>query len=594
MIRWKFLAIRIALVVLFFLFIRFTAGPIAQFVMVRTLQQATGSRVEVASTQIDLLPPRIHVYGVAVADPRKEFRNLFELGEAHFAIDGSALLRRRYEVSSAKLSGLRIGGSRQSSGKLEIEEEKDEAVTEEDSGIAELIERFGGDIESQGEAFLKDLQTVGEAKRIRGYWEEEYAVLRTRAAQLEADIRKLRDTAKGVSNPLRDLPALQESLRQSEQIKKELVSVKQRLDSMPARVRSDMVALKAAKERDKERITEMLPLDMAGKGGELGPELLGDIVRAQIREIQTYVDSGKRIAEITVATPKTERIRGETVPVGGDRGPGWMIRRCEVDGFLSMKSHEYSLVGVVENLSDGTSAKVDPLHARLRLEGPEVVRVDYTRFADGSHGPTPKSVEVPAARDLLKIHWPEVRSPLRRIGSPEKVALMVEGGPSEMWIEVEIQGDDVQGRVVSKQPNAKVKVVAKERWQNSPLVGALEKSLSELDHLEFEAQFQGTWRRMDMKVATNLSTKLGEGLQLAAAESMNQVRGKLASGVESEYQRQLQDLEVWLASQQGEARKIVAKADELVESVGKKAVAELGVPDAYLGRFREGFKGIVK
>lgn len=583
MIRWKFVAFRLLVVVAFLLLVRYTAAPIAHYMIVRSLEASVGAKVEIASTEVGLFPPRINVTGLAIADPRKEMRNAVEVETVLLQIDGSALLRRRYEVSTAKLSGIRIGGHRTTSGRLEVVEPE---VTEEDQGpsmISQLFDQYTGDLEASAKDFRDNLATVNEAKRLRGYWSQEYDSLRNLSKQIETDIRTIRDSAKSIDNPLRDLPALQETLQKAEQVKVQLVSMRQRLDALPSRIRGDMASLQNAKRIDQQKVAEMLPIDLSDSGANLGPELLGELVRSQVQQVREYFESGKSIAEVTVASPNFDRARGQTIELGNHKGPNWLVRQCQVDGYLSVDSDEYKLKGVIENITTDKVAQEGPLHARLRLEGPQVVRIDFQRFyatKEGTNAPP---------RDHLKIHWPELDLPAKKVGSSKQVALSVDGGKLQMWVELDVQGENVTGRLVSQQTKTHVDLIAKPELERHVIVQSLRRSLADIHTVDVDARFVGTWRKLDMDISTNLTNQLSQGVRQAAYETVAAARTRLAEEVEQQYQRQLQELEQWLSTQQGEARQLLAQADEVVEKFSKQAVAQLGSPDAYLGKLRSSF-----
>ena len=60
MIRWRFVLTRLLIVVAFLALLRWGMGPVAQYVTVRSLETATGSKVDIKDTQVGLFPPSIH------------------------------------------------------------------------------------------------------------------------------------------------------------------------------------------------------------------------------------------------------------------------------------------------------------------------------------------------------------------------------------------------------------------------------------------------------------------------------------------------------------------------------------------------------
>lgn len=581
MIRWRYVIIRLVVVACVLALFRWTAGPIAQWCAVRGLQNATGAKVDIAATEIGLFPPRVRFSGVQVADPRKEMRNAFAAEQIELMIDGAALLQRRYEVLGGRISGIQIGGGRTDSGRLDV-------VTPEPSEadgpslLSKWCGQLAGDAEDRAKAFSDGLQTVQEAKRIRDRWEAEYADLRERADRLEDEIRTLKSTARGIDNPLRDLPAMQDALRRAEEVRTQLFAVHQRLDSLPTQIRTDLDSLEAAKRTDRDRIASYLPADFSGSPAELGPELLGAMVRDQLAEVRSYLESGRSIAGATVAGPTAERSRGETIALGGPPRPSWLIQKCGVDGLMTVDGEAYSVSGVLENVTTQTDVMDGPLRARLRLEGPRVVRIDYRRFYDQS-----------LPRDHLRIHWPKLDLPSRRLGNRD-AALVVDGGTLELWVDLQAVGNRIEGRLVSKQTGTTLDLATNAKLQETVIIRSLKQSLGEIDHVDVDATFAGTWRQIDLEVHTNLTSGLSRGLQLAIDAQIAATREKLVGEVERVHQKQLQELQEWVNKQQTGTRTLLARTQASIDAASQKLVGELGAPEAYLGRLRTGLNKAIK
>ena len=148
----------------------------------------------------------IEYLDVQVADPRsdKEMRNAFQAESIELTIDGQALLHRRWVASdcSHHWTANRIG-PRTSSGHYE-------KMTEPSLRIIRTIDagqtgpRCGRTIGDQAESVVARLETTRRSKEIRDRWERDYKALVAQARELEKQIREIRDSARGIDNPLRD------------------------------------------------------------------------------------------------------------------------------------------------------------------------------------------------------------------------------------------------------------------------------------------------------------------------------------------------------------------------------------------------------
>src|SRR6056297_4345228 len=111
MIRWKFVLTRVLVVAAVVTLLRWGMGPTVRFVTVRSLQLATGARVDIARADVGWFPPRVDYVDLRVADPRgrKAHRDLFRADSISLEVDGDAFLHRRWVIRHGRIAGLEIG-----------------------------------------------------------------------------------------------------------------------------------------------------------------------------------------------------------------------------------------------------------------------------------------------------------------------------------------------------------------------------------------------------------------------------------------------------------------------------------------------------
>src|SRR5690606_37092783 len=264
----------------------------------------------------------------------------------------------------------------------------------------------------QLESLAASSETLRRGDQIRRRWKAEYSMLADRATELEAAIKQVQQTAKGIENPLRDWPQIDATLNQAKEIQQELLQVRKTLAEMPAQFQADLLTMERAKQADLQRVRDALPFDPSA-GDELGPGLLLQVVKAQLNQLRGYLDTGRNLSRWTVVKPRVERQRGEHIQLVAQQ-PSLLVRHCELSGLLRSGGKPYELTGILENLTPQVKLRRDPLRARLRLQGEETVRLEYVRD---------DSAEI--AHELLTMHWPEIKAPTVRLGSSENVKLSV-------------------------------------------------------------------------------------------------------------------------------------------------------------------------
>ncbi len=577
MIRWRFIFIRLLIVAAIVISIQLGASPVADYLTIQTVQTITGAKAEIGRTQVELFPPRIVYTDFRVADPRgdKGMQDVFRADHIDLLIDGDSLLRRRYIVSDARVTGIEVGASRQTNGHLPSEPEQQ---PEADAGPSLLGRLFGSVTESaeqQAEALLAEMRTKQVADEIRVAWEQEYRQLAQRARDLEQQIRGIRDRTRDISNPLRDLPEIQRTIADANAAREELLSVRNRMESLPEKLRLDFARLDEAKRHDIEKLKEVVPVDLS-QGADVAVDLLVASVRQQITRVKGYLESGRTIADYTVVAPKSERSRGEDYDMeGSNRRPSVLIRNCEVAGILRANGKVYSLAGVLENLTPTPQILDEPARAKVRLEGPEIVRLEYVRDQRGG-----------ADVDLLTLHFPEMGERPIRLGNSRNLGIAVSGGQRELWVKIRNENDVMQGRLISKQSRVNLDLTVDPKFENSVAAQSLRSSLANVDNIEIDAHFDGSWDDMNVHLNTNLSRIFKQATHDAVVHQTAATQQKLTAKVATIHQEQTEKLQNWLGTQQSEAVSLLASADKSIEEMKQKVISQMGDADVYLGKLR--------
>jgi len=333
--------------------------------------------------------------------------------------------------------------------------------------------------------------------------------------------------------------------------------------------------MEKAKQADLKRAREALPFDLAD-GEKLGPELLAQAIRNQINTMRGYLDTGREVSQWTVAKPKAERFRGEEIDLEkGNHLPSLLVRRCEVAGALRADGQQYTLAGILENLTPQSKLLRDPMRARIRLQGDQLIRLDYVRDNSGD-----------IAQEMLTMHWPEIKAPTMRLGSKDSLDLDIRDGKMELWVQLNTTGDQIEGRLVSRRLGTRIELGGSDKVTRTPMFTTLQNSLASVDRIEVDANFVGTWKDPEVKISSNLTEVLKTGIRDATTGQIAATRQKMESEVNRVYTDQMGELQSWLASQQVKTSELLAKADNTVQDISRKVMSETNKADAYLGRLR--------
>lgn len=583
MIRWRFVLTRILIVVAVVLLLRHGLGPVASYVTVKGLQSATGAKVEIGSTEVGLFPPSIRYQHFRVADPRddKAMRDALRADSIVLELDGEAMLHRRWVAREGSIKGLQIGASRETSGHFEYEEETEPLSASDHPGmISQLLGGVSDRLEDQATQATEDLETVRRSRAIKARWEQEYAALAARAKALEEKIRQSKSTAKQIENPLRDWDKIGNTVSMADEARAELKSILVTLESIPVRFQADMASMEQAKQIDLDRIDQYVPGNLRDTKN-FGVDLVTGAVREQIATFKEYWEGGRKLANYTVVAPDSERGRGVDIDLlGRNRQPEILIRKCEVEGLMRADGNAYTMTGTIENMTPSPTLLKEPLRATLRLEGPHLVNVDYVRDRRAGND-----------IDRLTLHWPQSKVKQLKLGNDQHAMVTASGGQREIWVQMRSQNGRIRGQFISKQTGVNLDLAVDSMYDSLPATDALRQSLAAVDTVTINAGFSGDWDNLTTSVDTNLGDILQEAANKAITTQLAATKADMNRRVSEAFVAEQNKLNEWFTAKQTDARSLTAKADSLLEEMGRKLLDGVDSSEATIGRMHDFLKG---
>ncbi len=150
--------------------------------MERSLERIFEAKADVTGLDFQIFDGRVGIKSIEVANSRKPFRNLFEIGEIDLQVDMRQLVRNKVVIDNIELQEIKWNTERKTSGALpgsraikagELGEEEGKTFIGsflEDAGkvVAEIIEREMENIKSP--KLLEELP--GKYRGLKGKWEE--------------------------------------------------------------------------------------------------------------------------------------------------------------------------------------------------------------------------------------------------------------------------------------------------------------------------------------------------------------------------------------------------------------------------------------
>jgi uncharacterized protein (TIGR03545 family) len=579
MIRWRFFISRIILMLLAVLALWLAAAPILHLALQRGLQSAIGARVDIDQLQIGWLPPRLMVRSLAVADPDRDRENLIRTGRILAQLDGLALLHGRFVITDARIEQLEFSTERMDSGRLPPAEPVVSPADERSwTGqlIGNLVEKICDQAETQAKTFADELASPRTAKEIGDRWQTQLRSLREQTAQLKQTVQAIKASARTVENPLRDLPTLEQALRDALSVRQQVIALRDAANAIPQQLQYDWQTIDQARRDDQQRLSELagVPLDQISLDGRW----LIAVARAQFDQLRPHLEMAQQVADATVVPPKPARCRGQDIDFHrGPRLPDVFCQHCEISGRISHARQDYQLTGTVQNFSWDTArlgANELPIITKLNLTGPHALQVNYYRHFETS----PRT-------DILRIHWPAVPAQVRRLGDDRKVAVSISAAPLDVWLDLSTQGTKIDGRLMVRQPAVEVTAQGSERFARLGMIDSLNRGLASIDRFELDARVQGDWNDPRFAVSSNLEAALRNGFRTAANEQWSRLRQQAIQEIEGAHQRATTELQTWIGEQHAALQQELALVQNLVNDATNQ-LTELQRPQFYLGKLR--------
>lgn len=567
MFRWKYIIQRLVLVSSGLVLLWLLTNPLLKWAIVYSGTQAVGAKVEIGVLRSLLHRTAFQLGHLQVADPRSPMRNLFEVQKATFDLDSSELLRRRLVVRNGELHDMRLRTERSHSGAVKSEDAQSNGPG------------WGATISETGEAWLEstasrlgekvegDLESVRLGRELLDRWPKDYDRIESEVSGIGERGKRLVEQIKATKqSPLRSVEHYQGLLREIDSLRRDSLSMRERVVALERQIRSDRVALEQAKQHDAEYVKQHLQL------ASLDPEtltsyLLGEELGGRAMQLLQWVQWGR--AQFGGSDEPPSDPRGVDVPLPGlRRQPSLLVQKLSMDGEGTSGGESFAFVG---SLHDWTNEPV--LHgkpATLHIESTGAVQMLIDAELDHTGG-------VP--RDRLVIRCPQRHQPERWLGDKEKFALRVAPGESSMHVELDLLGDELAGVIRMDQPGVDLEPHLSGTL-NRPLVAQrISTTASAIQDLTASLVLSGTITRPAVKLHSNVGQQLADGLRTAFADEVAHRQEQLVSEANQEIEAQLVKLQTKIGEQQKELLEKL-QLDSTQINLLKKDLAGFGIPDA--------------
>lgn len=559
MIRWRYIIPRAAMFVLFVGLSTLALNPLVRWGIIRTGQSITGAKVDVTKVRSVLAKGYITLDGVRAANPRYPMKNLFEASHIKLNVDTEALKQRRFVVTSGRAKGFQFGTKRSSTGVLD--------ATAKAKYVAGLADRFasGGKawiqnaVSSLTGAVSTNLQSVAMSQQLAEGWPQEQERIDARSTYIRdriAEIQKLIDNSG--ENPLRNIQPYKQAIAELETLQKEAYDITGGMNRLRQQLLMDKSAIEEARKADESFVAQSVQLGSLD-GQQLSEYFVGPELNEQISQILEWVQWGRSQVPAGSGVSLTRNGRGEFLFFPGvEPKPQTVVNELALEGTVDFAGQQVPIEGVVRGLTSHPKLASLPVEVNVQTtEGGQLsIQAQLNNSGELSH-------------DHVLVNCPNIPTDQRTLGDADKLAVTVSPGVKQMWIRMEIVGDNVNGEVVVKQKNIQLVPQLDTTFGGDQVAQLVSTSLNGVDRIETRATLSGT---IDQPVC-QIESSLGP----VVASRISQVLGDAAR------QHQVQAL----AATYADVDAMIARLDLVYQQKNEQLVAQFEAGRDQIEQIRE-------
>ena len=552
-VRWSYLYPRFALVGLFCAGCVFGLEPLGHLLFTRGATALLQTPVGVDQLALQVYHPVIDMNRVQIADRDAPGRNAVEMNRVQVSFDRTALLKKKFIVNQATVSGIRWDTASTLSPLPEEEaaEGWGNPFSEQAKRLAGMAAQGGGRLlQTLLEGALDELdpeilETVRLANAKESQWKARYEGYRMRAEKFHADVERLESQIEQIKrgNPLDHLERYVDIGREVDRLLAEGEQLKRELTGLTSVARVDIAELDEARKRDIARIEQgidSIPLN----SDELMVTLVGPETARQLEELAAWIGFFRKCSSI--ATDDYEPERGTGVFVDFDRStnlPTYLLRQFDVDGIALVDGQDCPFQGTICDLTPSVKSYDRPArfelqvgyHGDCRMTGVCDFRGEEPQIAVTGLWNSAEAGEQTLAN--LQGRQLELRS--GTLAGKFNLTLTGEQLDGKIWL----QQSDVDIHLANKaEPAAEntssLKSSLAAAWSPDDI---LNEGFAGIESLQTQIDLSGSVRQPRIAIQSDVGDTLRNGLQQALATRMQASREQLAGLANQQIDQRMQE-----------------------------------------------------
>lgn len=553
-------------------------------------QEATGARVDIASSKLTFSPFGIELNGIEVADPDRPFVNLFEANRVVAAINFGLLLEKKIVVETVDLSGLELGTSRKSSGELKRkkisksnsqDDSKKEEKNTDSGGLRESLENVKLDDMLDKEPLAIEVKRQHIQDNIKAK-EADYKA-RLANATYSQQFDEIKKGLSGITSlkvtSLDDIQRVESAIesytstqKKIETLKTTILDQKRQFDMDVSSLKRDILDLKKVGEEDYNRL--LSTVDIGGVSqGNVSQTLLNSTVKSRIEKgVAIWGRVSRLFPEKKEEKPVMEGIT-VAFPTPHNPVPSLWIKHIRVSGVFQGTD----LKGSIHNITSDQGVLNTPTTYTLNTVKNKGSLFEFALSGSSDFRTQPDEHRI----SFTYNHVPLPRVPLSHIGSK---SIVLEKGVSNSKGDVLIEGSHLKGRIVTIADGLEFSPKATPQRARD-LGDIMVNVLQGISTTKVVMTVSGSMLMPSISISSDSDDVLSKATKRAADEQIAEYKKELKQRIDNEVTKTKNQLTTSLSSSLGDFGNVLSKDVDSITSLddasAKAKTAAQAQIDAY-------------
>ncbi len=568
--RYSYILPRFILLTAIWGFFYFAFDPILKWSLEKSIGKAVKAEVEINILDTSFLPPKLYMAEVKIGDGKDEYKNLLEFAEMKFEIQAAPLLKKKFIINEASLSGLKFGTKR--TRKLKTSEVKTPKFVKKLGYVSGAMGKAGlqnikSGAKKKFEINPESLESVIFAKNLSKKHEAEYDALmkradiktyNTRLSELKAEYK----SAKKQKNFLKKMKKLKKVAKKANRLSKDFKKNKNAIEKSLKSFKEDLKKIEELKNLDTKNLMGKMNMP-ALDNDSISKMLLAPAMTDKIEKAWKWTTLAKKYIpenpKKKLLKNKTQRGRIVHFPKLKKR-PNFLIKEMLISGELKLDK-PLAYKGTAKGITTQPFIYGKPMTIRIDGKTESAIlkvlcSVDATKEVSESN---------------FKINYSGIPVKKMELGSKESFGVSLRNGTGDFRGDFKIKGKALSGNATFKIKNAALKANA-ENIKFAPLKSSIEKSISSVSDISADIKVKGKLNSPEFSFKTDLADKISAAFKSALGDEVQKAKKEAERKVAEALKPYRAKIDNLINTRQNQIKKELKASQKSISDFAKKSI----------------------